>query len=143
MTKLLMQLFTETGLKMFDINAPIEQQFTVSSIKAHAICDSGLDVPYPLSVWIDKVLTPVGYTRTGRMDLNCETRFDLITRPAQLPLIVSYLNIYLHSPNINHRTLNIATCQRNEYCLATVEFTYNPNNHESSCKTVWTKEVAE
>lgn len=130
-------------LKMFDPKAPIEQQFTRDGRKVLAIFDSGLEVDFPIVAWVDGECCAKGLTRFAEFyEDRSACGADIITRPAQLDMIVYYQNLYLNGDTYNHDALKNAIDEKDSICLVTLEITFNPNSGESSIKTIWKKEAA-
>jgi hypothetical protein len=124
---------------MFDINAPIAQQFTRDGRKVLAICDSGLDIKYPICAWVKGAFVDLIVVTCCRDGSNSDD-VDLTTRPAQLPLIVSYLNFHANGVARCFTDFDLAL-EKQGNAIAIAKLTFDPNNGESSIETVWKKEV--
>jgi hypothetical protein len=124
---------------MFDINAPIERQFTRDGRKVLAIFDSGLGVDYPISAWVENNPESNAYMHCGRCNKYGESNADLISRSVQLPLIVSYLNFHVNGVARCFTDFGLAL-EKQGNAIAIAKLTFDPNNGESSIETVWKKE---
>lgn len=127
----------------FDINAPIERQFTRDGRKVLAIYDSGLDCKHPIAAWIEGNNIALRFTKYGDCcwDDSSDTCSDIITRPKSLPLVVTFHNVY---PTANRAVLHdsLGVCEAIRVfgdILASIKTTFNPNTGISTAETVWQK----
>lgn len=126
---------------IFDITADISRQYTRDGRKVLAIFDSGLDVEYPIAVWIDGELSPRSVDTVGNIYKGEENSSDVITQPIILPDVVKYVGYgYNGYGNI------VANCVHDSKenaisdlikGFAVVKLTFNPNTLATSSEVVW------
>lgn len=129
-------------MQEFDINAPIEQQFTRDGRKVLAILNSGLDVMFPLAVFVEWNTGATSSTIEGKYyGDGTESDDDIITRK---PDIKTYMTSYFNTDGslygFNYSDLgNALKGKEDRTCQLIIEVTLDPQTLEASAKTVWKK----
>lgn len=125
---------------MFDINAPIERQFTRDGRKVTFVvkCEEAPD--YPVAAHIEGERAIYVFTEDGKLYHAWENNYDLVTRPEVVADIVWFANIYAHGTGASYETLYQAIENGSVSSYGVVEFHFNPATLETSSKVVWTPE---
>lgn len=123
---------TKEPAKMeFDINVPIERQFTRDGRKVLAIFNSGLDITYPITAFIEGEEGSQTFKTDGSYYADYSCHHDIITRPEVKPNVVKYANVYPnngHELGCSYDTADKANKSLYTSTGITYKFTFNPND---------------
>jgi hypothetical protein len=124
----------------FDINAPIEQQYTRNGKKVLYVYDTEQEISQPIIAVVEGKVELLTFSRDGMYALNQCDR-DLITRPAKKKLCADYLEVFhdgsIYATGCTDRASAIA--QRDDASIAIVHLIYDPNDHTAASAVVWEK----